>query len=574
MSKFSGPYRDAAELLNPLLSKQKGNKSLKSLAFGKRSNSNSNVSKSAYATVCKTLENKRFIDEILSYSVSSSSNGNQKKTSHGSLRSSIFFDKEKNTNGIKDHGLAYILLYELLFGKYNKIRGGGKAKRVIMSYKDNLLEAQRTIMSSHEGDEGYFKKINPFPRYARVNSLRIKNINATIGELKEEFPTFYADPHVPNLLVFPPGTDLHAHKLVKEGGLVLQDKSSCFSALALASESLKSNSCTGDMLDACAAPGNKTTHLACLCSQNDHNIDALKASDRKVYALDRDSRRIKILKSRIELLAPSSDASVEPIHADFLALDQSDKRFKNLRGILLDPSCSGSGIVNQPDRIDNDEDSAKRLKALSNFQITALKHAMSFAQVETIVYSTCSVNDEENEHVIATCLKENENSEWTLVSPQLLEDWPRRGKVVGGLLSEQAKCLIRCDARQGDPTNGFFVACLKRKSHVSTDLKTASSHLILRIPTGLQLYSGQFRQEKDSSYECVNSMDINSTLLNKMKDQEDTAPNTKNKKIIPTKKSKKLKWKQKQAAQKNERLKKKEQSKLKSTAKINEENDT
>lgn len=94
------------------------------------------------------------------------------------------------------------------------------------------------------------------------------------------------DPHIDNVLVMPPGTDLHAHPLVLAGKLILQvfrwdtrrgcerlqlaqravpsgcrvgvpplqDKASCFTAAAL----VEGWATTGDVIDACAAPGNKT----------------------------------------------------------------------------------------------------------------------------------------------------------------------------------------------------------------------------------------------------------------------------------------------------------------------------
>jgi hypothetical protein len=61
---------------------------------------------------------------------------------------------------------------------------------------------------------------------------------------------------VEDLLILPPGTDLHKHPLVLSGGLVLQGKGSCMPAAALAPEP------HWEVIDACAAPGNKTTHLA------------------------------------------------------------------------------------------------------------------------------------------------------------------------------------------------------------------------------------------------------------------------------------------------------------------------
>ena len=80
--------------------------------------------------------------------------------------------------------------------------------------------------------------------------------------LKTKHIPVYLDPHVPHLLVLPPKTVLP--DLVAQGNVVLQDKSSCFSALCLASNLM------GDCLDACAAPGNKTSHLCMLLANHHH----------------------------------------------------------------------------------------------------------------------------------------------------------------------------------------------------------------------------------------------------------------------------------------------------------------
>ena len=67
------------------------------------------------------------------------------------------------------------------------------------------------------------------------------------------------DAHIPHLLALPPGTDLHAHPLVRGGALVLQDKASCFSAEALLGDVRHAETegavVVGDVIDACAAPG-------------------------------------------------------------------------------------------------------------------------------------------------------------------------------------------------------------------------------------------------------------------------------------------------------------------------------
>ena len=112
--------------------------------------------------------------------------------------------------------------------------------------------------------------------------------------------------------------------------------------------------------------------------------------------------------------------------------------------------------------------SLPRLVQLSNFQLLALIHSMSFPQVDYIAYSTCSVNNIENEGVVSKALSEvNEKLEggerWKLVSPVGLKDWKRRGKAVEGLTEEQANCLCRCDPFEGDETNGFFVSYFQRE---------------------------------------------------------------------------------------------------------------
>ena len=93
----SSPYHGAASLLGDHLRSGRG---LKSLAFdapgGKKKGSVPN--KATYATVCKTLQHLPAIDYIL--------DDNGKK-----LRKAVGFD------AVRNKGLMYIMLYELLFGK-------------------------------------------------------------------------------------------------------------------------------------------------------------------------------------------------------------------------------------------------------------------------------------------------------------------------------------------------------------------------------------------------------------------------------------------------------------------------
>jgi 25S rRNA (cytosine2278-C5)-methyltransferase len=133
-----------------------------------------------------------------------------------------------------------------------------------------------------------------------------------------------------------------------------------------------------------------------------------------------------------------------------------DKRFASVTHILLDPSCSGSGL----DRLDydtSDSDLSSRLRNLSTFQTRLLKHALSFPSVERVVYSTCSHHVEENERVVNTVLRDVKG--WRVLrrdeQPSGLREWPRRGLLEECPSEDLAQGCIRCE-KGTDGTIGFF----------------------------------------------------------------------------------------------------------------------
>ena len=163
-------------------------------------------------------------------------------------------------------------------------------------------------------------------------------------------------------------------------------------------------------------------------------------------------------------------------HVDFLKTTPTD--YPLVKGILLDPSCSGCGIFTSLDRLADDEDGADRIEHLSNFQLTALQHAMTFASVDRIVYSTCSLHEQENELVVKQALQANPT--WQLRRPHCLRGWKRRGHEVEGLTAEQSQCLIRAD--RDDETNCFFVAYFERRDSSPSGNGTAIANGCIVVP--------------------------------------------------------------------------------------------
>uniref|UniRef100_A0A8D8Q5H1 Probable 28S rRNA (Cytosine-C(5))-methyltransferase n=1 Tax=Cacopsylla melanoneura TaxID=428564 RepID=A0A8D8Q5H1_9HEMI len=102
-------------------------------------------------------------------------------------------------------------------------------------------------------------------------------IEYTARTVNEEY--FVQDYHLDDVLVFLQSTNFHDYAPYTSGSIFLQDKASCFPTHLL---SPPPNSV---VFDTCAAPGNKTLHLA-----------AYMKNQGTVYAVDKDPKRFKYMK--------------------------------------------------------------------------------------------------------------------------------------------------------------------------------------------------------------------------------------------------------------------------------------
>ncbi len=313
----------------------------------------------------------------------------------------------------------------------------------------------------------------------------------------------FVDNHVPDLVAISRNINITETSAYQNGEIILQDKASCFPALLLDVASID-----GDIIDACAAPGNKTTHLAALL----HACGKQTGRKRRIWALERDKSRAQTLQKMITWAKATGQVCVQR-EQDFLRLNPQDDKWKNVGALLLDPSCSGSGMASRDDKIklvlprrnippaikprnskkmarvqsealelrktsEADEDSkdadypSDRLQALSGFQLKMLRHAFRFPSARRIVYSTCSIYVEENEHVVVQALDTSEAKEngWRSLrrAEQFpgLRDWEVRGdsRAVAQVVedpetaAEMADACIRSEKGGTQATIGFFVA--------------------------------------------------------------------------------------------------------------------
>lgn len=399
--------------------------------------------------------------------------------------------------------LLLVLLHDLLFSPKGKIECSDKvdAKAAVLRHQTRLkaelvrLQIKAGKKSIRElGKEGLSSSV----RYIRYNPRRADGdawtLDALHNHLQGEvglnllpepvYPVpsgaYFMDPHLPEyLLVFESGANWWLNsEWYERGSIVLQDKASCMPAAVIMADR---PSASGDeweqypdCIDGTAAPGNKTSLMS-----------ALAPPAATVYAFEKSPQRFHTLE---KMLARAGCANVVAYNGDFTALDPAE--YPTVGRILLDPSCSGSGIVNRLDYLVDAEEEAEadtaRLDKLAAFQFQMIQHALkckspsqpsqslavkltAVPNVSRIVYSTCSIHAVEDENVVARVLAYSRAHPikiggvphaWVLEPrDNVLPAWPRRG-MAGELCAADADKVIRCAPE--DHTNGFFVACFRR----------------------------------------------------------------------------------------------------------------
>jgi 25S rRNA (cytosine2278-C5)-methyltransferase len=481
-------YEDESKALTLIFS---GKSSVKSAIYDSKP---TNLKKT-YAIVTEVSKHKSLLDNI--------------------INNSSFISKIKVSYNVK-----LCLLYDHLLGK--GIRNS--FRKVFQSNEEELKELCKRFKFPEKKSSSNRAPQSSNPRYIRVNTLK-----TTFGNVKEALLTtsdlseseILLDSHIPNLIQLPPDAhnrlNLHDHELVKNGSILLQDKSSCFTPVALLYDFIssapkksngKSNEKTAisfpfDIIDACSAPGNKTSELASLLNdiiiqvQNDEkNSSSMKKSkgsqvankivaikNSKIYAFEKAEKRFQLLNQT--LARTDSLKIVEPILADFLSISPDDPKFSNVQMIMVDPSCSGSGMKyfenlgsqaanNKKVSNDSANEAPKvpnamidRIQHLAMFQFSALMHALSFPNVKRVAYSTCSVYSEENEAVVSAVLQEfNSLQKSKHVSVELanaLPTWGRRGIACHGLSEQDSQKLVRV-LPEKDGMGGFFLAVFEKKA--------------------------------------------------------------------------------------------------------------
>ena len=147
---------------------------------------------------------------------------------------------------------------------------------------------------------------------------------------------------------------------------------------------------TDIVIDACAAPGGKTAY-----------ISELMDNKGTILAYDINKKRIQLLENTINRMNVKN--------VDIILEDTSISELPKADKILLDVPCSGTGVLNKYPDIKWRKNFSD-IKEMANIQKKILLNVSKYLKTGgTLVYSTCSIEKEENENIINNFLHNNKN---------------------------------------------------------------------------------------------------------------------------------------------------------------------
>ncbi|CDR24238.1 16S rRNA (cytosine(967)-C(5))-methyltransferase RsmB [Staphylococcus schweitzeri] len=256
----------------------------------------------------------------------------------------------------------------------------------------------------------------------RANLTRA-SLEDIIAKLQNEGFEVKEDDDLPYCLHISGQPVIHSRSF-KDGFVSIQDKSSMFVAHIM-------NVGRHDyVLDACSAPGGKACHIAEVLMPEGH-VDASDIHEHKIDLINFNIKKLRL--TNISAFQHDATKPYEQIY---------DK-------ILVDAPCSGLGVMRHKPEIKYSQ-SKEQIASLVDLQLEILENVKNNVKIGgEIIYSTCTIEQLENENVIYTFLKNNKNFEFE----------PFQHPLTG----EMVKTLQIMP--QDFNSDGFFITKIKRKDN-------------------------------------------------------------------------------------------------------------
>ena len=228
--------------------------------------------------------------------------------------------------------------------------------------------------------------------------------------------------------------DIINHSLFQTGGLTIQDQSSMLVVELM--DILPDQ----QVLDACSAPGGKTTHIGEKMNNTGH-----------VYAYDLHENKVNLVKEQAEKLGLINVRTNASDGRDLVNKHEPE----TFDRILIDAPCSGFGVVREKPEIKYNKTEAD-VDQLVHLQYELLENIAPLLKKDgKLLYSTCTIDPTENEVVVTEFLINNQKYE---LDPDFNKDLPEfLNKKVD---ISQVGVQIFPDEYNSD---GFFMTRIRRK---------------------------------------------------------------------------------------------------------------
>lgn len=274
------------------------------------------------------------------------------------------------------------------------------------------------------------KKNNEIPPITiRTNTLKI-NRNELMNLLQEEGMLVKEGQWCPEAIIINNVSSIEKNKCFQRGFFQVQDQSSMLVAHIL-------NPLERQLvIDICAAPGGKTTH-----------ISELMSNTGKVIARDVHEHKLLLMRQNIERLG-ISNVNLEL----FNALDVDQKMIEKADAVLLDAPCSGLGIIRRKPDLKwnkNPDD----IKSITSLQMQMLEKAAFYVKKGGIlIYSTCTINLDENINLVKEFLDKNPSFRLEPIKP-ISDKMQSHNEIKQGYLQVFPHI---------DEIDGFFISKMQR----------------------------------------------------------------------------------------------------------------
>lgn len=257
---------------------------------------------------------------------------------------------------------------------------------VELSHPRWLLERWQTTIGADDARQLALANNAPPATAFRINTLCVSSEEA-LSDLETKGVTARASELTPGAFVVESGPSRLVNEAARQGLIYIQDEASQLVAIILEPRA------GHRVLDLCAAPGSKASHIAALIEDQGW-----------VLANDLHPHRLRVLRATCKRLGIKSIDTIAFDATQPLPLVEGAQTFDR---VLLDAPCSGTGTLRSNPEI-KWRLTAEDITRLSELQLNLLERgAAAVVQAGRLVYSICSIEREENEEVVRRFLAGN-----------------------------------------------------------------------------------------------------------------------------------------------------------------------